>query len=880
MVTSERPSGLRAPPRMLSTASQLQFATEFLGLLVAASGLALVALGPAVVRGSSKLVLASGFAVLGAVAFAHGSLLVTAHADLLGAGRAVGAGLLLAGVPGWKANQRSRLLVVAAGSLLLVGAATEAAGGAHLLSGAVLAAGNLLLAGALLVAARRSIAARVAANAAGTLLLVVLVVSVALSSVISHAVARDRLVALATLARVDADSLAASSGSALSSAVSLTAAIDQSFGRGGTLGRKRAGDLLDGLADGYPHEAVGYLPSSGGAPLAPAGADRLVAEATTLRAVGAVSCSKDGGVAHSTIAVLAGRLVAIGADPVCRRGGGPTLGTVVVVAPISMSAISAEQHLEGVGIAVLASGRVVASSRPPPPTSVLAAASSERSPRRTGSHFVAVARIAGEPFLVVTTSSTAAVSATEASLARTLFVIALGGTVLALGLAALTGDRITSGLRRLTAVARRIQEGGVSERSGLVSDDEVGSLSAAFDGMVASVEEQGYALRDAAASEARLRGRLEAVVAGMGDALVAVDAAGSVTAFNRAAGELTGLDPGTALGRAVGEVVVLSGVDGVDLDVAAVVSEGPVADRRAELRRGDGVGVPVAVSIGTVRGPDDEATGSVLVLRDLRREEELERMKRELLSRVGHELRTPLTGILGYADILLRREVPAERARQWHAEIVASAKRQLRTIRLLEFFASSGGRGLAMRAETVDLGRLAHGVVAGWSERLPPGVSLQVRVGSGVPPALGDPRWLGLVLDELIDNAVKFSPDGGSVLVAVSAEPPTTGPGGEEVAGRGRVLLVVRDHGRGMTRTEIAAVFADFVQGDSSDTRRFGGLGLGLSFVQRVVEAHGGEVHAKSAPRRGTLLSVLLPAAGLDASADHSARTGAGPGAW
>jgi signal transduction histidine kinase len=268
---------------------------------------------------------------------------------------------------------------------------------------------------------------------------------------------------------------------------------------------------------------------------------------------------------------------------------------------------------------------------------------------------------------------------------------------------------------------------------------------------------------------------------------------------------------------------------------------------------GESGDVPVAVSAGTLRGPVGELAGQVVVIRDLRREHEVERMKTEFLSRIGHELRTPLTGIMGYADILLRREVPPERAREWHEEILQAGRRLLRIVEMLEFFASSGASRVLLRPEPLDTRALVHGLTASWSERLPDNVTLGRRVARSTPMVMADRRWISMALDELIDNAVKFSPDGGRIVVG--AGPAVTSNGGPPQS----VDIFVADRGVGMSPEDSESVFTDFVQADGSDTRRFGGLGLGLAVVRRVVEGHGGEVHCRSEAGQGTTFTVTLP---------------------
>jgi two-component system sensor histidine kinase VicK len=468
--------------------------------------------------------------------------------------------------------------------------------------------------------------------------------------------------------------------------------------------------------------------------------------------------------------------------------------------------------------------------------------------------FVAVQSVAGSDnkavmaFLAAT--PTTVVDQTQNDLFKTLFIIALGGTLLALLLASLVGDRVGSDLRRLTTAAESIRSGDLDVRARVRSEDEVGRLGAAFDSMADSIDEHATALRAAAEDESRLRGRLEAVVAGMGEALVAVDATGRITDFNRAAQELMGVNDSNARGRLVDEVITLVGEDGANLSANLRYPPAERWSTQCWLQLGEVALVPVAVSAGALRGHRPDDAGAVFVIRDLRREQEVERMKTEFLSRVGHELRTPLTGIMGFSDLMSRKTVPPNQARVWHGEILEQSKRLLRVIERLEFFASAGAGRLRLRPDWVDVRRLVDDVVSVWESRLNAPWLISRSVERDLAPVVADRRWLRLAIDELVDNAVKFSPDGGEVVVMVRT-----------VRG-GRVLEIsVIDHGKGMSEREATAAFGEFVQGDTSDTRSFGGLGLGLSLVQRVIEGHGGSVAWQSYPGEGSKFSLLLPIA-------------------
>src|SRR5207302_6991153 len=155
----------------------------------------------------------------------------------------------------------------------------------------------------------------------------------------------------------------------------------------------------------------------------------------------------------------------------------------------------------------------------------------------------------GALLAVVTSQPTTAVDNTRKSLFRTLFLVALGAARLALVVALAVGDRIGAGLRRLTVAAEGIQRGDLSVRSAVQSEDEVGVLSDTFDSMATSIESLADELRQAADDEAQLRNRLEAVVAGRGEAPMAGGSGGRPADVDRAAGEGVGVATADALGR-------------------------------------------------------------------------------------------------------------------------------------------------------------------------------------------------------------------------------------------------------------------------------------------------------------------------------------------
>lgn len=439
--------------------------------------------------------------------------------------------------------------------------------------------------------------------------------------------------------------------------------------------------------------------------------------------------------------------------------------------------------------------------------------------------------------LVVSTSTEPMVRARD-GLFRNLFLVALGGALLALVFAAIVGAHIGTGLRRLRAAADAIEQGDLAVRSDIESPDEVGVLSRAFDSMASSVQNK-------TAAEASMRGRLEAVVAGMGEALVAVDAKGLITDFNRAAARLLGVPQPEAVGRPVEDVVRVSGEDGAAIPIAAPEGSTPWSTVGL-VGTTDGRQVPVTVSVGALRGPGTDASGTVIVFADLTREREVDEMKKQFLSRVGHELRHPLVPLLGYAEILNRKEVAPPQARRMHAEMLEQGRKMLRIVEMLEFFAAAGGGQVSLLLEEVDPRSIADEVVGRWQQQLGSVGVIQSQIGRATPIVLTDRRQLTRCLDELVDNAVKFS-NGGKVVVSAEAGPD------------GGALISVTDYGPGMTKEDQQKLLEEFVQGDPSDTRVHGGLGLGLAFVRRITDAHGGQLTCCSTVGTGSTFTILVP---------------------
>jgi signal transduction histidine kinase len=359
-------------------------------------------------------------------------------------------------------------------------------------------------------------------------------------------------------------------------------------------------------------------------------------------------------------------------------------------------------------------------------------------------------------------------------------------------------------------------------------------------------------LHERAQAEAAARARAEATAAerehaarvleAVGDGVFLLDPEGRVQFWNPAAELVTGRKREDAVGHDAG---------GIFGGWAAVAAEIPVSEGASAARP---VTLPVEVegrelwlSFVAVRSPG----GVVYAFRDLTMERDLEAAKSDFIATVSHELRTPMTAVLGAAKTLLREDIALTPERRLQLlQMIGAQGTRLTQITEEVLLANRLDRGdLRIHSEPVDLAELAQEAVETMRERLPDSVSLNAQPGvNGCVPALGDRHRIEQVLVNLIDNAVKYSPEGGEVLV-------TTLPA--ESSAR----VEVADEGMGIPVAEQKSVFEKFYRGDPQHRAVPGGTGLGLYICRELVRRMGGTIGVSSRPGEGSTFFFELPRA-------------------
>jgi PAS domain S-box-containing protein len=347
--------------------------------------------------------------------------------------------------------------------------------------------------------------------------------------------------------------------------------------------------------------------------------------------------------------------------------------------------------------------------------------------------------------------------------------------------------------------------------------------------------EREQLLKQLATAGARYRGLFD----GAADSILVIDADGRYIEANPAAVALTGYAADELTARGVGDLT--AGDRAAVVEWWARIREAGGWHGEAELRRKDGTVTPVETRLTAVALQGE--TVYVSAMRDISERRAVERMQNEFLGLVTHELKNPLTGVISYAQLMQRRGAYNERGVE---AIVREGRRLERLIDdLLDVSRVEAGR-LDLRRDWIDLGPLVRAAVENAQTH---SEAHTLELDAPDEPIIGwfDRDRIGQVLQNLLLNAIKYSPDGGPIRVRLAAR-------GEEAE------IEIADEGLGIDPEALTQLFGRFYRTEQATSSRLPGLGLGLYITRSLVEAHGGRVLAESAgPGRGSVFTVILP---------------------
>lgn len=333
------------------------------------------------------------------------------------------------------------------------------------------------------------------------------------------------------------------------------------------------------------------------------------------------------------------------------------------------------------------------------------------------------------------------------------------------------------------------------------------------------------------------RQRLGAVLQATPDAVIAVDRTGVVTLANPAAESVLNCAPEQALGRPAQEVVEPESVQGLLLD-----PEGVEEGLEVRLERG----VVLAAAGDEIVGAAGVRSGRVAVLWDVTHYKRLDMLKSEFVNTVSHDLRAPLTLMRGYATMISMVGALNEQQKDFVGKILDSIDGMAELVEnLLDLGRIEAGFGLDL--QQVDVPEVVQDVVETYRPKaVNKQVALEVELGDDLTPVWADSTLLRQAIANLLDNAVKYTPGGGTVRLRSRQE-------------QGQLLLQVQDTGVGIAPADKNRLFERFYRARRPESLKSRGSGLGLSIVKSIAEQHGGEVRVESRLGSGSTFTLVIP---------------------
>ena len=453
---------------------------------------------------------------------------------------------------------------------------------------------------------------------------------------------------------------------------------------------------------------------------------------------------------------------------------------------------------------------------------------------------------AGPPVVIRMALPLAQIDRSLAELRRRLFGASLAMLLLGGGASLVYFRVFAARVERLKDFSRRVAAGDFRPLAAERARDELAELAD-------TLNETARRLDGTIGSLSGERHRSSAILRSMVEGVAVIDAGEKIVFSNRAFSEILSLDPAAIERRPVIEVVrhsgllelirrALAGEEGLQNDIAL----GIVHPRNFAV-----TAAPVqALEEAAPAGGAGKPAGAVVVLHDVSELRRLERVRQDFVANVSHEFKTPLTAIQGFAETLLGGALEDPRSNRRFLEIIREHAVRLARLTddLLKLARIEAGK-LEVQFSAVSVldlvERCAEVTLLKASRKQ---IVLEIDVPAKLPAVRGDATLLSEVLQNLLDNAIQYTPEGGRIHVSATE-------------GEREIILTVADTGIGIPLAAQERIFERFYRVDAARSREAGGTGLGLSIAKHIVETHGGRLWVKSEVGHGSAFSFSIPLA-------------------
>jgi two-component system phosphate regulon sensor histidine kinase PhoR len=438
------------------------------------------------------------------------------------------------------------------------------------------------------------------------------------------------------------------------------------------------------------------------------------------------------------------------------------------------------------------------------------------------------------PFIVRVSTPLVQVKETILKISLVIVIAALLSGIAALFFSIRFSKRIVSPIKEMIRVTKKFSRGNFTELIQTRSDNELGELGDALNFMAARLEKSLQELDDRTT-------KMEAILRGMVDGVLAVDNTGRILLANPAAEKMFNISAKNASGRHLIEVI-----RNYELNefINASLKKGIVSFKELILLPGEQI---LRVHVSPFRDYSGKTFGIVAVIRDITELRRLEKVRSDFVANVSHELRTPLTSIKGFVETLLDGAYKDPNLAKRFLNIIDfETGRLYRLINDLLDLSQLETNQIKLNMENVKLPVIIEEVMMIFDARLKEkNLSFSTHFPENLPEVKADPDWLRQVFINLVDNAVKFTPRNEKIWI--------------EAMEKGNFVEIrVCDTGIGIPKEDIPRLFERFYRVDKARSRQMGGTGLGLSIVKHIIKSLGGEIKVESKVGEGSKFIFLL----------------------
>lgn len=415
--------------------------------------------------------------------------------------------------------------------------------------------------------------------------------------------------------------------------------------------------------------------------------------------------------------------------------------------------------------------------------------------------------------------------------------IFLKGSIIALVISVLIGilvaRAITKPIIEMRRQAQKMARGDFSQKVNVYGSDEISQLAVTFNHL-------NDRLKHSMATIEKERSKLSSVLANMSEGVIATDNKGQITLINEAAGKLLGRNPNYLINQSLLKYLELE--DKVDGMTELQESGSIILDFSTEEI------FLVRANFSTIFDDYEKVSGFITVLSDVTEEERIENERKEFVSNVSHELRTPLTTLRSYLEALTEGAWKDEEIAPRFLEVTQNeTERMIRMVSSLLQLSRMDSKADTLYRRKIDFTSFFHEIIDRFDMNVKDDrIILNREIPNDDAYVWMDRDKMTQVLDNIISNAIKYSPDGGVINLKVEKK-------------MRHIVVSIEDNGIGIAYDKLDKIFDRFYRADKARTRDLGGTGLGLAITQEIVENHHGQIWVDSKEGKGTTIYFTLP---------------------